>query len=286
MASIWFCGDVHGRFAHVLLAIKQAVIKPVAIVFLGDLDPQKPLHEEFKPFEDLGVQVFFIFGNHETDEELTFQNTWGSPAFEQRCIHGKVVEVAGLRIAGLGGVFRGEIWYPRASSNAEAVEQQFRSYDHYRKYIQQKQGIKRRLSKQDQIQAQAVPSRLGNLDLLDASKAGRLRKNMSSIFPDDYDKMADMKCDILVSHESPAPHHPNGFDELTLLAQSMGAKQLWHGHHHDRLSYRHHDHLGFQGYGVGYRGISALDTETFEVSVVLAGELDDNRMFRQQRMPP
>src|SRR5690606_16077298 len=36
-----------------------------------------------------------------------------------RNLDGRVVEVAGVRIAGLGGVFREKIWYPQFDANLE-----------------------------------------------------------------------------------------------------------------------------------------------------------------------
>lgn len=111
--TILFLGDVHGHFDHILPAIRaqQKVGKQVsAVIFLGDIEPQKPFEEEIKPILDTGVEVFWIRGNHDTDTKETWERLQGSM---HRCIDGKVVEIDGLRVAGLGGVFRGEIWYPR-----------------------------------------------------------------------------------------------------------------------------------------------------------------------------
>lgn len=43
---IFFCGDVHGNFEHVI----QTVIthSPAAIIFLGDLQCQRPLEMELE----------------------------------------------------------------------------------------------------------------------------------------------------------------------------------------------------------------------------------------------
>ena len=37
---------------------------------------------------------------------------FGGSEWKERNIHGKVVDIQGVRIAGLGGVFRGHIWMP------------------------------------------------------------------------------------------------------------------------------------------------------------------------------
>ena len=38
---IFFCGDVHGQFGHVISAVQQH--RPDAIVLLGDLQAPQPL---------------------------------------------------------------------------------------------------------------------------------------------------------------------------------------------------------------------------------------------------
>jgi hypothetical protein len=88
-----------------------------------------------------------------------------------------------------------------------------------------------------------------------------------------------MRADVLILHEAPA-YHPNGFDLLDTLAQSMGAKVVVHGHHHDRLdSSDRWAEQGFKSYGVGLRGITSIDAKG-NAEVVVAGELDDARLGR------
>jgi hypothetical protein len=97
-----------------------------------------------------------------------------------------------------------------------------------------------------------------------------------------YNRLADLRADVLICHEAPSCH-PNGFEEIDLLAQSMKAKSVWHGHHHDRLDYSpHFQRLGFQAYGVGLRGITALHPDSVEI--IVPGELDDARNYRGQAL--
>ena len=105
--TILFCGDPHGRFAHIVrLALE---LDASAVVLLGDLQPIRPLHEEFAAIQD---RLWFIHGNHDTDSPLDFSNVFES-ALSHRNIHGRVVELPdGTKLAGLGGVFRASVWHP------------------------------------------------------------------------------------------------------------------------------------------------------------------------------
>jgi uncharacterized protein YnzC (UPF0291/DUF896 family) len=69
---------------------------------------------------------------------------------------------------------------------------------------------------------------------------------------------------------------------LDTLAQAMGAKVVVHGHHHDRLDSSYRWALqGFRSYGVGLRGVTAIDEEG-NAKVIVPGELDEQRNFRQR----
>lgn len=105
---IYFFGDTHGHFDHVLEIVSRD--RPAAIVLLGDLQAQRPLDVELESI--LGMtEVWFIHGNHDTDSDADYDNLFGS-ALADRNLHGRVVVVGGVRIAGLGGVFRGQVWTP------------------------------------------------------------------------------------------------------------------------------------------------------------------------------
>lgn len=101
--QIFFCGDNHGRFEHIIEAVQ--VHSPAAIVLLGDIQAQKPLEQELESILDR-TAVWFIHGNHDTDTAEDHDHLFGS-VLAERNLHGRVVEVAGVRMAGLGGIFRG-----------------------------------------------------------------------------------------------------------------------------------------------------------------------------------
>ncbi len=57
------------------------------------------------------TDVWWILGNHDTDSDPDHDNLFGAE-LAHRNLHGRVVEIAGVRVAGLGGIFRESIWSP------------------------------------------------------------------------------------------------------------------------------------------------------------------------------
>jgi len=214
--AIFFCGDTHGRFGHVIEAVQRH--RPQALVFLGDLQPKKPLEQVLAPVLDL-VEVWFIHGNHDSDSDACYDNLFAS-SLRDRNLHGRVVEIAGLRIAGLGGVFRGRVWWPTG-------ERRFESPQEYCC-----------LCEPHELWRASLP-----------------RRHRTSIFPCDYDALSQQRADILVTHEAPACH-PRGFTAIDDLAHRLGVTKSFHGHHHDWPDYRQKwQKLGFEVFGVGLCGI-------------------------------
>lgn len=249
MEMIWFAGDIHGRFSHVLWQLEQtpATERPAAIIFLGDLEPERPLRQEFQPFLDAGVEPWFIHGNHDTDRHETWENLVDA---HERNLHGRVVTVAGVRIAGLGGIFRGEVWFPQESNEPPL----FHSYADYERDLRRQLGVRRRVSKMDTIQAEAVPGRFS--ELANDTLTGRLRRHSSTIFPNTVEDLARQRAEVLVCHEAPSAH-PHGFRAIDDLARAMGVGAVFHGHHHQDRSYPDTGN-GYRIHAVGLRGIRDL----------------------------
>ena len=248
LGPVLYCGDPHGQFRHIIDAAGQA--KASAVVLLGDLEPARALHDELSPLVERGTPLFFIHGNHDADSDDLANRVWGSSVAHCN-VHGRVVTLPdGTRLAGLGGVFREAVWYP---SMAAA-----------------RQGAPAFRTRQDHAKATPRQDRWMN---------GAARKHLGTIYPEDVDCLADLRADVLITHEAPG-YHPNGFDLLDTLAQSMGARVTVHGHHHDRLdSSKRWDTQGFKSFGVGLRGITAIDADG-NARVVVAGELDAERAVR------
>lgn len=237
MGRIFFAGDTHGNFRHVIKAVQEH--RPSAVLFLGDLQPQRPLDQELQPILDL-TEIWWIYGNHDTDSDADYDHLFGS-ALADRNLHGRVIEIAGMRIAGLGGVFRGQVWAPPGDWQHERPED--------------------------------FATRCGKGNLW---RGGLPRKHRSSIFPRHYFDLVGQKADILVTHEAPSSH-PHGFDVIDELARGLGVAKHYHGHHHDRLDYSaHRERLGFEAFGVGFCGITDQDGR-----VIVAGEFDELRRYRQ-----
>lgn len=239
-ANILFLGDTHGQFGHILRAVHA--YRPEALVFLGDIQAKRPLQAEIAEVLDL-TEVWWIHGNHDTDSPEYHDNLFHS-TLSNRNLHGRVTEVAGVRIAGLGGIFREKIWYPPMDIRYESAQD---------------------LQGRDREECEW--------------RNGLPLRHRSSIFPEDYFSLIGQHADVLVTHEAPSCH-PNGFDAIDELARSLGVEVSYHGHHHDRLDYSGGwTDLGFQAFGVGLRGITHHNG-----SVVLPGQEDENRMIRQNRV--
>lgn len=243
---ILFCGDPHGRFDHILLAAADPTV--AAVILLGDLQAQEPLHESLG---SIAEKTWFIHGNHDTDSVQDWDHVWNSKVAD-RNIDGRVITLnSGLRIAGLGGVFRESVWHPDPGSKTKGKPVYMTPQEHA-KYT----------PRQD---------RLNGL---------QTRKHWSSIYRGTVDKLAGLKADVLVTHEAPS-YHPHGFEVLDELARDMGASFTIHGHQHDCIdSSRNWAAQGFKSFGVGLRGISALSIRPNAQSVlevVLPGEMDQAR---------
>ena len=192
-------------------------------MFLGDLEAQQPLHIELEQVLKL-TQVWWIHGNHDTDSELVYDNLFASELAD-RNLSGRVVEVAGRRIAGLGGVFRGKIWLPHHECWNYFSTQEFFECSNPRSHWREGISLKQR----------------------------------SSIFPEEYMQLRTQKSDILVSHEAPSCNK-YGFAAIDRLARQLGAQAVFHGHHHDVYDYREHfERMRFAAYAVGYRGVTNLE---------------------------
>ena len=252
---IWFLGDTHGSFQHVVehvIEAKRDDRLPQAIVFLGDLDCARPLHVELYEIAGL-TEVFWIPGNHDSDDNAAWSNLVRSDLAHGN-LHCRVADVTGVRIAGLGGVFRKKIWSP-------PEEPRFANYEAWRSDL-----IARR------------PPREWGL-----AETAEERRHRTSIFPECIATFAPQRADILVSHEAPECRADGrGWSAIGDLARHMGVRHVFHGHHHDQPDYSSSFHqLGFQAHAVGFRGITALDSEG-RVSVIRSGDYDTDGCVRWQ----
>jgi hypothetical protein len=152
-----------------------------------------------------------------------------NPRTTQGALHGKVVEIAGVRIAGLGGTFRPRIWDPPEPP---------------------------RLHRREQLPDDLAGLGSGWREEHIAALVHSL--GATAIWPEDYDELAAQRADILVTHEAPRSH-PAGNAALDALARAMGAGLIVHGHHH--VTYRAVAHDGLRAIGVAAAWGANLDGE-------------------------
>ncbi len=106
----------------------------------------------------------------------------------------------GLTVVGLGGVFKGRVWYPRVEP-ADPVHASRRDF-------------MRRLP------------RTGRW------RGGLPRDMRDAIFPEDMAALAKLRADVLVTHEAPTTHR-HGFVGIDGAARLCRARLVVHGHHHE-----------------------------------------------------
>ena len=194
---ILFVGDCHGDFELML----EAAASATAVILLGDQEPLYDLASILGP--EIAEKTWWIFGNHDGDdpEYLTHHASMGD-----RNLHCRVVEIDGLRIAGLGGTFR---------SNVLGVDRQTPLRD------------LPRIRPQNTRQSLAMIRKDGKL----------APQDHTTIFPEDLNLMAGLasktRVDVLISHEAPESHKL-GYRILGDVARALKARLHIHAHHHQR----------------------------------------------------
>ncbi len=235
------------RLRHIVEHVLDANLAgqaPAAVILLGDIDAPRPLHLELEAIRGL-TDIYWIPGNHDSDDNNAWNNLVSSELADAS-LHCRVAQVGPWRAAGLGGVFRKKIWSP-------PEEPGFASYDDWRA----------------ELIARRPPQAWGITESADE------RRHKTSIFPECVAGLERLRGDILVSHEAPECRTDGrGWEAVGNLARCLGARFVFHGHHHDRPDYADHfTELGFQAHAVGYRGITALNREG-KVSVIRPGDFD------------
>jgi predicted phosphodiesterase len=191
-SPIVIAGDPHGNFAPILRACGAE--EPGTLILLGDCDLPAPLHRVFAAPIRQGWDLRWILGNHDTETEVSYDNLTTAPGD----LGPRITTIGGLRLAGLPGVFKPRIWDPGDRT---------------------------------------VPSFQTRAEFLAALRPGEAWRgglplfHRDTIFPEDFDRLAASRFDVLVSHEAPSSH-PHGFAVIDALAQACGASLIVHGHHH------------------------------------------------------
>ncbi len=200
MRPILFAGDPHRNFSPIIRGCLDHA--PGTLIIVGDCDCPAPLPTVLAPLLAVGWDVRWILGNHDTDTEQTFDHL--VTAHPGGDLGLRVTEIAGLRIAGLPGVFKPRVWYPRADGPSDRIEPP-------------------RFATRAAFQSALRPD--------ETWRGGLPLWHRDTIFPEDLERLAGQRFDILVSHEAPTSH-PHGFAVIDELAAAAGASLIVHGHHH------------------------------------------------------
>lgn len=215
--SVVFIGDIHQNWQEIETGLRTLPTIPRAAVLLGDIECEQPLDQLATPLLKRDIDVYWIHGNHDYD---TGPEMWANltepgrnPLTTAGALHSRVVEIAGTRIAGLGGTFLPLVWPANASP---------------------------RVHRRDQLPASIAQNRP---DLAPQQAAALTHfLTATAIWPEDVEALAAQQADVLVTHEAPSSH-PDGVSVLDTLARRMGARLIVHGHHHITSHAKAHDGL-------------------------------------------
>lgn len=206
-------GDPHGEWEPLLRSCADD--PPVAVILLGDCDLEKPLREQLQPVFENGISVFWIPGNHDCDSEECYDRLFGD--YPAGNIHAKAVQIDKTRWAGLGGVFKARIWYPRTEETAP-MHANRKSY-------------------------------LRTVPRAERWRGGLRLAAIDGIFPEDVEALGRTRADVLVTHEAPSCHK-YGFVGIDMAAAACRARLVVHGHHHESYEARiGNDRIRVRGLG-------------------------------------
>ena len=224
--DVVFIGDVHRQWRYVAEGLAKSARKPGVAVLLGDMECDKPLDVAAAPLLDAGIEVHWIWGNHDYDGG---PEMWANlvdhkrnPRTRHGVLNARVTEIGGLRIAGLGGTFRRRVWEPPGDPRLQARGEL-------------REDMKTLGPDWTEEQRHSMAEALAAM----------------AIWPEDVEALATQRADVLVTHEAPSSH-PQGVAFIESLARKMGARLVIHGHHHVCYRARAEDGLQVQGVGAAW----------------------------------
>ena len=228
LSGLMLVGDPHGDWMPIFCEVDRC--RPAAVILLGDMGLTAPLCQVAAPILAAGARLAWIHGNHDTAEFARLFD-----AAPEWSLHRRAEIVAGRRVAGLGGIFRSRVWFPREGHEPALVRTAAELLRHGQ---------------------EGQPRFRGGVPL----------RHRDTLLPDDFDALrgaAADGCEILVCHEAPtccvrrndlpdlSGHAPAtlGFGAIDDLARDIRAKLVVHGHHHHRYEGLTRDGIKVVGLG-------------------------------------
>ena len=194
--GVIFYGDPHGLWEPLLWACVAE--PPDAVVLLGDCCLARPLREQLAPIYEAAIPIRWIPGNHDVDAVEWHDRLWVD--HPQENLHARWENLGGLLVGGLGGVFKGRVWFPQVEPT-EPV------------HATRRECLRR--------------TRVG-----DRWRSGLPLHLRDAIFSEDVAALEGLRLDVLATHEAPTSHH-HGFVGIDAAAAACRAKVVVHGHHHE-----------------------------------------------------
>ena len=235
-----FYGDPHGDYAALFQAVE--IHKPEHVVIVGDFQLDQPLNIKLASVLACGIQIHWIHGNHDATTPAMHGYLFNAKGSLHACSHRitchsiqqtntrSAADSHDLVLAGLGGHYRGRIWFPR-------------------------QG--------DETARYNTPEEFLTSNPVSARYKGGLPLHLrQAIFPQDHSMLGGLKgVDVLVCHEAPTSIGNNkGFGAIDDLAAQMGVRLVVHGHHHKSTS--GHTRNGIAVTGLARAQVALLDPVT------------------------
>jgi predicted phosphodiesterase len=214
-------GDVHRRWDLVRRGL-EAMRRPARhVILLGDMECHEALDALVAPTLEHGADLHWIHGNHDADggREMwrNLADPGRNPVTASGALHGRVVELGGVRVAGLGGTFNTRVWHPPKPARLRG-----------------------------RAELPADMATLGAGWSADAAESLAFSLAAMAVWPEDVAVLAGQRADVLITHEAPSSH-PSGVAVIDELARRMGARLVVHGHHHVAYRARAGDGLEVQG---------------------------------------
>lgn len=266
-------GDTHCDFSSIDEAAREIdPDRPPLCVFVGDFgfadrdetnwvpgtrrevlpfqELRKP-DEILRPLTELGCRIVHVRGNHDFDDQDQYGAVIGSKALRGGHLHRRVVEIEGVRIAGLDGVFGGP-WRPKDGLVVSETREHWMAHNRaysggsfWRHTLEKQAGI-------------APGLQVGH------------RKY---IFPEDAEYLRGLQADILVTHEAPLSPEAavEGYQIINDLAVDMGAKAVIHGHIH--RAFETETKEGIKVYSIGKNAWVRLDLAQYRNDHALAAAM-------------